>query len=884
MTSEDAKVSKPIVDLEELYKNINCLPEWLETVKLRENAEFVFRGSQISVDGEVLRKESRDAMPKTILCHDMMGGYLEDRFINGSQAYDSYLFYHWNLIDTFIYFSHHLITIPPYGWINTAHRHGVKILGTVITENNNGEEVWKRVLVSEEKCREFANALIHVAQHYGFDGWLLNIENKIEADSIEMLLYFIRYLTSNSHIANEISEIIWYDSVTIEGKLHWQNELNDLNKAFFLACDGIYLNYNITKKGLASSKSLADLYDRSKDVYVGVDVHGRGSPGGGGFDSSEAMQMIADSHLSAAIFAPAWTYEYFNGEKFYEIEDTYWAQLIPYLYIHVPLYDNETFRTSFCRGAGVKYYCNGKVEYNGFYNLSKQKVQLSVTVPNLLFTRKELISEKPLKKIYESAERILTINGRSITIEKTSTNPKKNYFEFHNMCSYNGGGCLKLITVDPKVYHRLLLVYVEFARGIQATIIYRNNGEHTQVPRNLITSAPMLILGNDQDLKCIKPIDVEQIDTQWNRGLYSTTMRSIFEIGLAFSTPGGYEVGEILLEEKQPRFGVILVVFGVLVLVHGASLGGSGAGLWAGAGALVAGALGVIATITTFTEKSQKGNSGFSTAYLASSLVSLALSNMAAITALTAVVRDSQRVPEITLLSLPDEEDDLVELEGGWGGLQASIGLLIASVVELLISGYSCVTLTPRLCSCLRSNSETSEPEGKLKTHNMVHQWVVTQNLLPKNQPIYVLQPVLPMHPMMQPPYATMTPPPRNYPAPGMISPPGSIPIGTPGYKLAVPPHLGHPNQPSSQMMRMKPRRHPGEHHPEQIHDRKRHLQSKNEKKCQTIGEDQVDLAHTYTGLDKRISEEFISIAMDPERKSKASSSLGSDIGTRKSS
>lgn len=49
-----------------------------------------------------------------------------------------------------------------------------------------------------------------------------------------------------------------------------------------------------------------------------------------------------------------------------------------------------------------------------------------------------------------------------------------------------------------------------------------------------------------------------------------------------------------------------------------------------------------------------------------------------------------------------------------------------------------------------------------------------------------------------------------------------------------------------------------------------------------STNEDQVDLAQTYTGLDKRISEEFISIAMDPDRKSKVSSYHGSEIGTAK--
>lgn len=66
--------------------------------------------------------------------------------------------------------------------------------------------------------------------------------------------------------------------------------------------------------------------------------------------------------------------------------------------------------------------------------------------------------------------------------------------------------------------------------------------------------------------------------------------------------------------------------------------------------------------------------------------------------------------------------------------------------------------------------------------------------------------------------------------------------------------------------------------------ERKRQVEAKSEspKRMSSIGEDQIDLAQTYTGLDKRISEEFISIAMDPDRKSKASSNHGSEIGTAK--
>lgn len=51
------------------------------------------------------------------------------RFVQGSEKHDEYRFFHWGGIDTFIYFSHKFITIPPVGWINAAHRHGVKVLG-----------------------------------------------------------------------------------------------------------------------------------------------------------------------------------------------------------------------------------------------------------------------------------------------------------------------------------------------------------------------------------------------------------------------------------------------------------------------------------------------------------------------------------------------------------------------------------------------------------------------------------------------------------------------------------------------------------------------------------------------------------------------------------
>lgn len=47
-----------------------------------------------------------------IHCHDMAGGYLDDRFATGCATEHIYNFYNWQFVDTFIYFSHHRITVP----------------------------------------------------------------------------------------------------------------------------------------------------------------------------------------------------------------------------------------------------------------------------------------------------------------------------------------------------------------------------------------------------------------------------------------------------------------------------------------------------------------------------------------------------------------------------------------------------------------------------------------------------------------------------------------------------------------------------------------------------------------------------------------------------
>lgn len=57
-------------------------------------------------------------------------------------------------------------------------------VGTVITEWDEGKQRCAEFLKSEAEWRSLADQLVAIAVHYGFDGWLLNIENTLQVWSM----------------------------------------------------------------------------------------------------------------------------------------------------------------------------------------------------------------------------------------------------------------------------------------------------------------------------------------------------------------------------------------------------------------------------------------------------------------------------------------------------------------------------------------------------------------------------------------------------------------------------------------------------------------------------------------------------------------------------
>ncbi|OIV97436.1 hypothetical protein TanjilG_16197 [Lupinus angustifolius] len=260
---------------------------------------------------------------RMLVCHDMGGGYLDDKWVQGGTNSDAYAIWHWNLIDVFVYFSHSLVTLPPPTWINTAHHHGVKVLGTFITEWDEGRAACDTLLSTKESAQMYAERLVELASALGFDGWLINMEVNLDKGQISNLKEFVNHLSITMHSAVPGSLVLWYDSVTIDGKLDWQDQLNEHNKAFFDICDGIFVNYTWKEDYPRLSAVVAG--DRKFDVYMGIDVFGRNTYGGGQWNANVALDVIRKDDVSAAIFAPGWVYETKQPPNFETAQNSWWG-------------------------------------------------------------------------------------------------------------------------------------------------------------------------------------------------------------------------------------------------------------------------------------------------------------------------------------------------------------------------------------------------------------------------------------------------------------------------------------------------------------------------------------------------------------------------------
>ncbi|KAI9877757.1 MAG: hypothetical protein M1830_002922 [Pleopsidium flavum] len=294
------------------------LPEHADHIQIA-NTPLLQRSGTVSHHGDELKTS------KIILCHDYKGGYHDYESVRpvyvGSEDYScEYLQY----IDTVIYFSHKLVCVPPPTWTNTLHRNGVKVLGTFIVEPQSPDV--DRILLEADGDFHVAKQLACIADTFGFDGWLLNLEKEFSEDTVDCAGKLTKFIQNLKKHLGEDKQVIWYDALTIDNKVRYQNGLTEKNETFVRAADGLFTNYEWTAANVFEARRIAkkDVIS-TESIFFGIDVWAQNRSrsrahrvthppeGGGGTTTGVAVNTLANFNFSTAIFAPAWTFEHFWG-------------------------------------------------------------------------------------------------------------------------------------------------------------------------------------------------------------------------------------------------------------------------------------------------------------------------------------------------------------------------------------------------------------------------------------------------------------------------------------------------------------------------------------------------------------------------------------------
>lgn len=357
------------------FSNLDEIEEWYK--KEVKSPLDSFRIPRESYTNYTRTRESEKGDSKVLVCHDFKGNYVENEDENplGYFPHPSgqhYFIQYPSLVDLFIYFSHHRVTVPSVSWINSLHRQGIPVLGTLIFEGMDLKESDKLLIKKENGEFKFVEILVELARHYGFDGWLINIESHFSNYSkAQDLLLFDEALKSKLHNVIPGSKLIWYDSfISGKNRVFYQNGVNEWNYDHFSTTDLFFTNYWWTEENLRKNILNIGLQGVKQKLFVGIDIWGRGSKvGNGGFETGIALNFLKTYSSNVALFAPAWVYENFDKEHFILNDKKFWvgdetsdqtggSVATYYTHYTAPLYvkdQNVIFYTNFSTGEGSKF-------------------------------------------------------------------------------------------------------------------------------------------------------------------------------------------------------------------------------------------------------------------------------------------------------------------------------------------------------------------------------------------------------------------------------------------------------------------------------------------------------------------------------------------------
>ena len=118
-----------------------------------------------------------------------------------------------------------------------------------------------------------ARRLAGMTQAYGFDGWLLNIEAEFPYAIQHPISNLTAFVRSLKRFLGPNGTVVWYDAITKDNEVDYQNALTWKNVDFALAADALFTNYKWTEQELHKTSAVAEQHGiKPAEVFFGVDV------------------------------------------------------------------------------------------------------------------------------------------------------------------------------------------------------------------------------------------------------------------------------------------------------------------------------------------------------------------------------------------------------------------------------------------------------------------------------------------------------------------------------------------------------------------------------------------------------------------------------------
>ena len=337
-----------------------------------------------------------------VMAVSIMNGSTSGNSPHGLNKMNANTFSYWQYVDLLVYWGgssgEGLIVAPSADVVDAGHRNGVKVIGTIFMPQaaHGGKMQWLEDLLTRKEDGSYpvADKLIEVADVYGFDGWFMNQETEgtdeepLTADHAARMQEFLSYYKEK---APEL-ELIYYDSMTVDGKMDWQNALTEKNAAYLMNEDGeavadeMFLNFWWTTEKLAGEELLKASAGLAKekgidpyDLYAGVDIQSNG------YDTPVRWDLFENpeggTYTSLGLYCPSWAYfsagtvqDFWKqenklwvnskGDPSYEADvsgdDTQWRGVSAYV-VERTAVTELPFVTNFCMGNGYGFYKNGQL-------------------------------------------------------------------------------------------------------------------------------------------------------------------------------------------------------------------------------------------------------------------------------------------------------------------------------------------------------------------------------------------------------------------------------------------------------------------------------------------------------------------------------------------